>query len=179
MHVNNTQTWHWVISHVLPKLLYLGREYPQGSKYFRERLKLAFMKNKDVADPEKIKQLVARGDFVIKELEALYFLRKYRAMKKRYYDPQESQKSTEWPVGHKSFWEMLSFLYLPHFKIQYWPVQTTFNKWNTFSTCSESSSIYFNSSLKWVFRSLLKTWYTALNYWKLFIYIVQSHCIFL
>lgn len=53
------------------------------------------MKNKDVTDPEKIKQLVARGDFVIKELEALYFLRKYRAMKKRYYDPQESQKSTE------------------------------------------------------------------------------------
>ncbi|XP_075907896.1 LYR motif-containing protein 5A [Nelusetta ayraudi] len=83
------------VIHLYKTLLYLGREYPQGSKYFRERLKSAFMKNKDVADPEKIKQLVARGDFVIKELEALYFLRKYRAMKKRYYDPQESQKSTE------------------------------------------------------------------------------------
>lgn len=71
------------------KLLYLGREYPQGSAYFRERLKSAFMKNKDVTDPEKIKQLVARGDFVIKELEALYFLRKYRAMKKRYYEPEK------------------------------------------------------------------------------------------
>uniref|UniRef100_A0A665TMK8 LYR motif containing 5a n=2 Tax=Echeneis naucrates TaxID=173247 RepID=A0A665TMK8_ECHNA len=65
-------------------LLYLGREYPKGSVYFREHLKSAFMKNKDVTDPEKIKKLVARGDFVIKELEALYFLRKYRAMKKRY-----------------------------------------------------------------------------------------------
>lgn len=53
------------------------------------------MKNKDVTDPEKIKQLVARGDFVIKELEALYFLRKYRAMKKRYYEPEESQKITK------------------------------------------------------------------------------------
>lgn len=70
-------------------LLYLGREYPQGAAYFRERLKGAFMKNKDVTDPEKIKQLVARGDFVIKELEALYFLRKYRAMKKRYYEPEK------------------------------------------------------------------------------------------
>lgn len=69
-------------------LLYLGREYPQGAAYFRERLKSAFMKNKDVTDPEKIKKLVARGDHVIKELEALYFLRKYRAMKKRYYDPE-------------------------------------------------------------------------------------------
>lgn len=74
---------------VLFKLLYLGRDYPQGSAYFRERLKSAFMKNKDVTDPEKIKKLVARGDFVIKELEALYFLRKYRAMKKRYYDPEK------------------------------------------------------------------------------------------
>jgi hypothetical protein len=44
------------------------------------------MKNKDETDPEKIRTLVKRGDFVIKELEALYFLRKYRTMKHRYYD---------------------------------------------------------------------------------------------
>ncbi|KAM3859296.1 LYR motif-containing protein 5A [Diretmus argenteus] len=70
-------------------LLYLGREYPKGSAYFRGCLKSAFVKNKDVTDPEKIRKLVDRGDYVIKELEALYFLRKYRAMKKRYYDPEE------------------------------------------------------------------------------------------
>lgn len=70
-------------------LLYLGREYPRGSTYFRERLKAAFMKNKDVKDPEKIRKLVAKGDFVIKELEAMYFLRKYRTLKKRYYDPEK------------------------------------------------------------------------------------------
>ncbi|KAM9823719.1 LYR motif-containing protein 5A [Neosynchiropus ocellatus] len=69
-------------------LLYLGREYPKGSTYFRERLKSAFMKNKDETDPEKIQKLLSRGEFVIKELEALYFLRKYRAMKKRYYEPE-------------------------------------------------------------------------------------------
>lgn len=66
-------------------LLYLGREYPKGADYFRSRLKAAFLKNKDETDPEKIKQLIARGEFVMKELEALYFLRKYRAMKQRYY----------------------------------------------------------------------------------------------
>ncbi|XP_023672489.1 electron transfer flavoprotein regulatory factor 1 [Paramormyrops kingsleyae] len=70
-------------------LLYVGRDYPKGNDYFRERLKAAFMKNKDVTDPEKIKQLIARGEFVMKELEALYFLRKYRAMKKRYYDSEK------------------------------------------------------------------------------------------
>ncbi|KAM9771699.1 LYR motif-containing protein 5A [Syngnathus typhle] len=69
-------------------LLYLGRDYPEGSAFFRQRLKSAFMKNKDVTDPEHIKKLVGRGEYVIKELEALYFLKKYRAMKKRYYDPE-------------------------------------------------------------------------------------------
>ncbi|MFT7816902.1 LYR motif-containing protein 5 [Arapaima gigas] len=69
-------------------LLYLGRDYPKGRDYFRNQLKAAFMKNKDVTDPEKIKELIARGEFVTKELEALYYLRKYRALKKRYYEPE-------------------------------------------------------------------------------------------
>nr|XP_056701902.1 electron transfer flavoprotein regulatory factor 1 [Euleptes europaea] len=67
-------------------LLHLGKDYPKGADYFRTRLKTAFAKNKDVKDPEKIKELIARGEFVIKELEALYFLRKYRALKQRYYE---------------------------------------------------------------------------------------------
>ncbi|XP_066121012.1 electron transfer flavoprotein regulatory factor 1 [Saccopteryx bilineata] len=66
-------------------LLYLGRDYPKGADYFKRRLKNVFLKNKDVKDPEKIKELIKRGEYVIKELEALYFLRKYRAMKQRYY----------------------------------------------------------------------------------------------
>ncbi|KAJ8786038.1 hypothetical protein J1605_006618 [Eschrichtius robustus] len=67
------------------KLLYLGRDYPKGADYFKRRLKSVFLKNKDVKDPEKIKELIEQGKFVMKELEALYFLRKYRAMKQRYY----------------------------------------------------------------------------------------------
>lgn len=67
-------------------LLYLGREYPKGGDYFRDRLRAAFAKNRDVQDPEKIKELIARGEFVSRELEALYYLRKYRAMKQRYYE---------------------------------------------------------------------------------------------
>ncbi|XP_068962382.1 electron transfer flavoprotein regulatory factor 1 isoform X3 [Petaurus breviceps papuanus] len=73
-------------------LLYIGREYPKGADYFKRRLKAAFLKNKDVNDPEKIRELIARGEFVIKELEALYFLRKYRAMKQRYYLEDDKTK---------------------------------------------------------------------------------------
>ncbi len=43
------------------------------------------MKNKDVTDPDKIQQLIDGGNYVVKELEALNMLRKYRTMKKRYY----------------------------------------------------------------------------------------------
>ena len=56
-----------------------------GEEYFKKKVKQAFLKNKDVSDPEKIKMLIARGEYVIKEVEALYMLRKYRTLKQRYY----------------------------------------------------------------------------------------------
>ena len=65
--------------------MHLGKEYPLGYDYFRTRLKAAFLKNKDEADSEKIKTCIARGEFVIKEIEALYMLKKYRTLKRRYY----------------------------------------------------------------------------------------------
>lgn len=66
------------------QLLYLGRNYPMGYDYFRSRLKTAFLRNKDETDPQKIQQLVERGQFVVKEIKALYMLKKYRTLKKRY-----------------------------------------------------------------------------------------------
>ena len=44
------------------------------------------MKNRNETDPERVKMLIARGEYVIKELEALYMLRKYRTLRNRYYD---------------------------------------------------------------------------------------------
>lgn len=67
------------------QLLYYGREYPLGYDYFQPRVKAAFLKNKDVKDPEKIQQLLDHGQYIIKEIEALYMLRKYRTLKRRYY----------------------------------------------------------------------------------------------
>ncbi|XP_076333654.1 electron transfer flavoprotein regulatory factor 1-like [Tachypleus tridentatus] len=69
-------------------LLYLGRDYPKGHDYFRTRLKAAFMKNREVAESPQLEMLLARGQYIIKELEALYMLKKYRTLKKRYYTKQ-------------------------------------------------------------------------------------------
>ncbi|CAK9805573.1 Electron transfer flavoprotein regulatory factor 1 [Anthophora plagiata] len=66
-------------------LLYMGRDYPRGYEFFRKNVKKAFEKNKGERDPEKIEKMLAHGNFVIKELEALYMLRKYRTLKRRYY----------------------------------------------------------------------------------------------
>jgi hypothetical protein len=60
-----------------------------GENYFKEKLKKAFLKNSEETDPEKIKMLIARGEYVVKEIEALYMLRKYRTLKKRYYSDNQ------------------------------------------------------------------------------------------
>ncbi|XP_078045715.1 electron transfer flavoprotein regulatory factor orsai [Augochlora pura] len=70
-------------------LLFMGKDYPRGYDFFKRNLKRAFEKNKGETDPEKINKMLAHGDYVIKELEALYMLRKYRTLKRRYYnEPQ-------------------------------------------------------------------------------------------
>ncbi|KAK6176329.1 hypothetical protein SNE40_014633 [Patella caerulea] len=66
-------------------LLHLGKDYPKGYDYFRTKLKAAFVKHKDVTDQKELEMLLARGNYVVKEIEALYMLKKYRTLKKRYY----------------------------------------------------------------------------------------------
>lgn len=66
------------------QLQYLGREYPGGPEKFRSKCHDVFLRNSKETDPKQIEAMIERGKFVIKELEALYALRKYRAMKKRY-----------------------------------------------------------------------------------------------
>ncbi|KAI8898883.1 hypothetical protein BC833DRAFT_587897 [Globomyces pollinis-pini] len=69
------------------QLLYIGREYPKGHQYFKKGLKGAFMKKKNIPESE-IQKSIDHGWFVYKELEALWFLKKYRTLKKNYYDEQ-------------------------------------------------------------------------------------------
>lgn len=47
------------------------------------------MKNRDETDPGKVQEHVAKGEYIVKELEALYMLKKYRTLKRRYYDTEE------------------------------------------------------------------------------------------
>ncbi|XP_065072947.1 electron transfer flavoprotein regulatory factor 1 [Ochlerotatus camptorhynchus] len=68
------------------RLQYLGRDYPGGPEMFRKKCYNAFKRQSTETDPQKIEKAISLGEYVQKEIEALYSLKKYRAMKKRYYD---------------------------------------------------------------------------------------------
>ena len=77
------------------QLIYLGRMYPKEPEKMTANIHKVFMKNAGETDAKKIEELIDKGNYIIKELEALYYLRKYRTLKRRYYDTDEaSQIST-------------------------------------------------------------------------------------
>lgn len=62
-----------------------------GEEYFKARAKKAFSKNAQLRDPVEIRKALDRGEFVIKEVEALYALRKYRSLRARYSDEEQAK----------------------------------------------------------------------------------------
>ena len=73
------------------QLIYLGREYPKDPEVMTSKIHDVFMRNAGETDPLKIEELIDKGNYIVKELEALYYLKKYRTLKRRYYDTNESQ----------------------------------------------------------------------------------------
>ena len=48
------------------ELLFLGREYPLGYQYFRDRLHRAFSSQTQITDEDQIRKGIARAEFVKK-----------------------------------------------------------------------------------------------------------------
>ncbi|KAL1973461.1 hypothetical protein VTN31DRAFT_6096 [Thermomyces dupontii] len=69
---------------IYKELLYMGREYPLGYTYFRDRLHRAFASKAHLSDEQQIQDAIRRAEFVRKEIEALYYLKRYRTLKQRY-----------------------------------------------------------------------------------------------
>ncbi|KAI4130391.1 MAG: hypothetical protein LQ347_003399 [Umbilicaria vellea] len=72
------------VLNIYKELLYLGREYPLGYSYFKPRLHKAFASQAELKDVEEIKKGIERAEFVKKEVEALYYLKRYRTLRQRY-----------------------------------------------------------------------------------------------
>ncbi|RMZ87032.1 hypothetical protein DV736_g5742, partial [Chaetothyriales sp. CBS 134916] len=74
---------HEVIA-IYKELLEMGKSYPLGYDYYRQRLHKAFMSQAHLRDGREIKKGIERAQYVKKEIEALYYLKKYRTLRKNY-----------------------------------------------------------------------------------------------
>ena len=67
-------------------MIVLARDYPKDPAKMQRRVHAAFKRNAAATDPKAIEEAIGKAEYMVRELEALYMLRKYRAMKSRYYD---------------------------------------------------------------------------------------------
>ena len=69
------------------QFLHYGKDWPGagGTAGYKRRLRLAFERNSELTNPSEIEKVIERGYYVVKEIDALYKLKKYRTMKRRYY----------------------------------------------------------------------------------------------
>ncbi|KAL1984096.1 hypothetical protein VTN96DRAFT_9596 [Rasamsonia emersonii] len=75
------------VINIYKELLFLGREYPLGYTYFRDRLHRAFSGKAHLTDDKQIEEGIKRAEFVKKEIETMYYLKRYRTLRKRYETP--------------------------------------------------------------------------------------------
>lgn len=69
------------VKNLYKNLLYLSRDWHYDLK---PQLREAFKKNKDIQNPEEIRKLIEKGEYISREIIATYQLKKYRTLKRRY-----------------------------------------------------------------------------------------------
>jgi len=77
-----------IVRDLYKRLLLVGREYPAGLDHVRQRAKRDFRKNSHVTDDVAIKRCVAYGRYMVREMEGVIALKKYRTLRQRY-NPDE------------------------------------------------------------------------------------------
>lgn len=75
---------HSAVRDLYRRFLWVGRDYPAGLAFVREKAKAAIMHNRHLTSEREILLAVARGRWWVKELIGVVQLRKYRAMRQRY-----------------------------------------------------------------------------------------------
>lgn len=75
----------WRSDNLSLQLHYLAREYPDPTYPIHKKLHGCFLAHVG-GDRDKVEQGLAKAEYIKRELEALYSLKKYRTLKSRYYD---------------------------------------------------------------------------------------------
>lgn len=72
------------------RIIFVGREYPLGLNWVREKAKSWFRQNAELTDEVEIRRAVAKGRFMVREMQAVIKLKKYRTLNKRYNQEENS-----------------------------------------------------------------------------------------
>jgi hypothetical protein len=75
---------HPLVRDLYKRFLIVGKDYPLGLSFVREKAKTAFFANAHLKDEIEIKRAVNKGRYMTKELIGVIQLKKYRTLKKRY-----------------------------------------------------------------------------------------------
>lgn len=76
---------HRLVRDLYKRFLLVAKVWPDGEEVLKNRVKEAFFRNKDLTNEEDISKAVYRGRMVVKELQGIIQMKKYRTMKQRYY----------------------------------------------------------------------------------------------
>ncbi|KAF1320277.1 Lyr motif-containing protein 5, partial [Globisporangium splendens] len=66
------------------RFLHVGKDYPLGLSYVREKVKAGFFKNRDLTDPVELKKAIHKGRWMVQEMIGVIQLKKYRTLNTRY-----------------------------------------------------------------------------------------------
>lgn len=75
---------HPLVRDLYKRFLIVGRDYPLGLDYVRNKAKAAIFAKANVTDPVELKRAVAKGRWQVKELIAVIQLKKYRKINQTY-----------------------------------------------------------------------------------------------
>ncbi|KAG8467654.1 hypothetical protein KFE25_006706 [Diacronema lutheri] len=78
---------HPLVRDLYKRFLLVGKDYPGGLALVRRKAKEALRNQAHLQDELEIKRAVARGRWMVRELQGIIKLKKYREMKKRYSSP--------------------------------------------------------------------------------------------
>jgi len=66
------------------QIIFVGRDWPAGQEIVRRLAKKQFFQMRNETDPVKIQQGITKGEYIMKEMQALIRFHTYRTISKRY-----------------------------------------------------------------------------------------------
>ncbi len=76
------EAMHPLVRNLYKRCLIVGKVCPQGLEYARNRAKTMILQNSQITDDLELKRAVHKGRYMVKEMEAICMIHKYRSMRK-------------------------------------------------------------------------------------------------